>query len=106
MADEQDKAEALDDDTLGGDYPPDNPVGVGDPTQDDKIRDSFEDRGLREDPDGERVGNLTLTDLDRGAGPDEEKDLVADTAGDETDPLASDRVPVAPEEAAVHTESQ
>jgi hypothetical protein len=106
MADEQDKAEALDDDKLGGDFPPDNPVGVDDPTQDDKIRDSFEDRGLREDPDGERVGNLTLTDLDRGAGPDEEKDLVADTAGDETDPLANDRVPVAPEEAAVHTESQ
>ena len=76
MADEQDQAEALDDDKL------------------------------REDPDGERVGNLTLTDLDRGAGPDEEKDLVADAVGDETDPLANDRVPVAPEEAAVHTESQ
>jgi hypothetical protein len=76
MADEQDKAEALDDDKL------------------------------REDPDGERVGNLTLTDLDRGAGPDEEKDLVADAAGGETDPLANDHVPVAPEEAAVHIESQ
>jgi hypothetical protein len=63
-------------------------------------------QGLREDPDGERVANLTHTDLDRGARPDEEKDLVADAAGDETDPLASDRVPVAPEEAAVHTESQ
>jgi hypothetical protein len=106
MADEQDQAEALDDDKLGGDYPPENPLGVDDPTRDDRIRDSFEDRGLREDPDGERVRNLTLTDLDQGAGPDEEKDLVGDQVGGEDDPLANDRTPVAPEESAVHTESQ
>jgi hypothetical protein len=106
MADEQDQAEALDDDKLGGEYPPENPMGVDDPTRDDRVRDSFEDRGLREDPDGERVGNLTLADLDQGAGPDEEKDLVADAVDGETDPLPSDRVAPAPEEAAVHTESQ
>jgi hypothetical protein len=106
MADDQDRAEALDDDKLGGTYPPDDPMGVDDPTRDDQVRDSFEDRGLREDPDGERVANLTLADLDRGAGPDEEKDLVADTVGGEDEPLANDRVPPAPEEAAVHTESQ
>jgi hypothetical protein len=76
MADEQERAEALDDDKL------------------------------RDDPDGERVGNLTLADLDEGAGPDEEKDLVAEAVGDEEDRLANDRVPPAPEEAAVHTESQ
>lgn len=76
MADEQDRAEALDDDKL------------------------------RDDPDGERVGNLTLADLDRGAAPDEEEDLVADAVGDETDPLPNDRVAPAPEEAAIHTESQ
>jgi hypothetical protein len=106
MADQQDRAEALDDDKLGGEYPPDNPIGVDDPTRDDQIRDSFEDRGLREDPDGERVGNLTLADLDRGASPDEEKDLVADAVEPEGDPLPNDRVPPPPEEAAVHTESQ
>ncbi len=106
MADDQDRAEALDDDKLGGDFPPDDPLGADDPTSDDQVRDSFEDRGLREDPDGERVGNLTLADLDRGAGPDEEKDLVADVVGGEADPLANDQVPPAPEEAAVHTESQ
>ncbi len=106
MADEQDRAEALDDDKLGGEFPPHDPMGVDDPTRDDQVRDSFEDRGLREDPDGERVGNLTLTDLDQGAGPDEEKDLVGDAVGAEDDPLANDRVPPPPEEAAVHTESQ
>src|SRR5690349_19770446 len=106
MADDQDRAEALDDDKLGGDFPPDNPMGVDDPTRDDRVTDSFEDRGLREDADGERVANLTLADLDRGAGPDEEKDLVGDAVGDEDDRLANDRTPAAPEEAAVHTESQ
>jgi hypothetical protein len=77
MADEQDQAEALDLDDV-----------------------------RPEDPDGERVGNLTLADLDRGARPDEEKDLVADAMAGETDPLPNDRVPTAPEEAAIHTESQ
>ena len=106
MADEQDRAEALDDDKLGGDYPPDNPTGVDDPTADDRVQDSFEDRGLREDPDGERVGNLTLADLDQGAGPDEEKDLVGDAVGAESDPRPNARGPPPPAEAAVHTESQ
>jgi hypothetical protein len=106
MADEQDQAEALDDDKLTGDYPPDNPLGVDDPTRDDRITDSVEDRVRREDPDGDRVANLTLADLDEGARPDDEKDLVATAVGDEDDPLANDRVPPAPEEAAVHTESQ
>lgn len=106
MADEQDQAEALDDDKLGGEYPPDNSVAVDDPTQDDRVTDSFAARSLREDPDGERVANLTLTDLDEGAGPDEEKDLVANAVGDEDDPLPNDRVPPPPEEAAVHTETQ
>jgi len=89
MADEQDQAEALDD-----------------PESDEGVTDSVEDRVRREDPDGERVGNLTLTDLDEGAGPDEEKDLVGSAVGDEDDPLAGDRVPPAPEESAVPTESQ
>ena len=106
MADEQDQAEALDDDKVAGYYPPDNPLGVDDPTRDDRVVDSLADRTLREDPDGERVGNLTLADLDEGARPDDEKDLVANVVGDETDPLPNDRVPPAPEEAAVHTESQ
>ena len=106
MADEQDQAEALDDDKLGGEYPPDNPMGVDDPTNDDRVRDSFQDRGLRMDPDGERVGNLTIDDLDRGASPDEEEDLVGDQVREEEDPLANERTPVAPEEAALHTESQ
>jgi hypothetical protein len=57
---------------------------------------------VREDPDGERVGNLTLDDLDQGAAPDEEKDLVTDAE----DPLRNDSVPAAPEEAASHIESQ
>ncbi len=107
----------LDADKLGGQYPPDNPLGVDDPTRDDHVTDDLATRTLREDPegeaafrsdpDGERVANLTLTDLDEGAGPDEEKDLVANAvSGEEDDPLANDRVPVAPEEAAVHTESQ
>ena len=85
MAEEQDQAEALDD---------------------DKLTDSIEDRVRREDPDGDRVANLTLADLDEGARPDDEKDLVGTAVGDEDDPLANDRVPPAPEESAVHTESQ
>jgi hypothetical protein len=106
MADEQDQAEALDDDKVAGTYPPDEPMGVDDPTRDDRVTDDVATRRLREDPDGERVANLTLADLDEGAGPDEEKDLVANAVGGEDDPLPNDRVPPAPEEAAVHTETQ
>jgi len=59
-----------------------------------------------EDPDGERVGNLTFDDLDQGAAPDGEKDLVDGSAGTETDSAASDRAPAALEEVAANTESQ
>ncbi len=52
MADEQDHAEDVDTDKVEGlEYPPEHPIGVDDPTQDDRVTDTFSDRAAREEPE-------------------------------------------------------
>jgi hypothetical protein len=50
MPDEQDRAEAVDDDKLGGDYPPERPLGAH-RRQDDAVSESFAGREARTEPE-------------------------------------------------------
>lgn len=123
MADEQDKAEALDDDKHDADFPPDQPQGVDDPTQDDRVEDDVATRALREEPDfGERTTSAADEPLiqplvgEDEARVDDEKDLVAEAepaqhnlaaespaTGRDTE---SDGAPPAAEEVAMHVEPE
>jgi hypothetical protein len=104
--DDQQGAEALDPDEIGDDpsgdleYPPERSVGVTDPTQDDRVTDSYADRTRREEAgwlaggDPEQIGRLLAVGdlLDDG-----ESDAVADASeDDDPDDLSA-------EEAAMHT---
>jgi hypothetical protein len=109
MADEQDKAEAVDADVLDDEFPPDDPQGVDDPTQDDRVEDDVVTRDLREEPDfverEEAADDRPLIQPyvdERDAILDVEKDLVAE-AEPGRDPEA-DGAPPAAEEAALHLE--
>ena len=52
MPDAQDRAEALDDDKLGGEYPPERPLGAH-RRQDDAVPESFAGRDARTEPEAE-----------------------------------------------------
>jgi hypothetical protein len=110
MADEQDKAEALDEDQHDADFPPDQPQGVDDPTQDDRVEDDVATRALREEPDfierEESAADRPLVQpyVDEGESVlDTEKDLVAEAELGGQDREA-DGAPPAAEEAALHIE--
>lgn len=112
MADEQEKAEALDADMHDADFPPDRPQGVDDPTQDDRVEDDVATRELREEPDfvdrttsAEDVPLIQPLVGEDEALLDDEKDLVADAEPGERDPEA-DGSPPAAEEAALHLEQE
>ncbi|MDP1819390.1 MAG: hypothetical protein Q8K58_05775 [Acidimicrobiales bacterium] len=66
MSDPQDVAEALDMDKLGGEFPPDEPLGVEDGTADDSITESFEGRESRLVPEDEPVISTRSEPLDGG----------------------------------------
>lgn len=106
MADEQDQAEALDADVRDADYPPEEPMGVDDPTQDDRVEDSITERARREEPEGpdgdDRPVIQPYVDEDE-ARLDEEDELVAEAMEDAAD-LESDGAPPPAEEAALHLE--
>lgn len=59
--DQQVTAESIDPDELGDDpaddpeFPPTDPIGVNDPTQDDHVVDSVADRDAREEPEADRA---------------------------------------------------
>lgn len=112
MPDEQDRAEALDEDVHDADFPPDQPQGVDDPTQDDRVEDDVATRRLREEPDfGERATSAADEPLIRPlssedeARLDDEKDLVAEADPGERDREADGSPPPA-EEAALHVEGE
>jgi hypothetical protein len=63
MTDPQDRAEALDEDKLGGAFPPDVPQAVDD-APDDAVRESFEDRDARHRPEDDRRREGGSPDLD------------------------------------------
>lgn len=115
---EQDQAEDLDEDKLGDvDYPPEQPVGVDDPTQDSKVTDSITEREQREQPEAapgtampagaQDPEAVVLVEPDEGARPDVEKDVVGDDAKPGvpgSNELANDSVPPPAEEDAVHVD--
>lgn len=128
--DEQDQSEALDDDKLAGDYPPERPVGAldyGTTPQEERFGEPLAERIQREEPDP-LVAELEDRPLDTGADEvevallgegdiDTEKDLIADPAEGDPDDAGDDdglwvgpppsgtaagRAPGPAEEAAVH----
>jgi hypothetical protein len=87
MTDEQDQAEALDETKIGGEYPPDEPLGVedyGTTAAEERVDEPLDERVAREVPEGtttsgERVGELVDD-------PSDERELL----GEEEDQLAPD----------------
>lgn len=86
MSDAQDRAEQLDEDKLGGEFPPDQPLGA-DEGRTDETAESFEERDARHLPED-----------DRPVAPEEEA-LAESTAVSPQDEVAE--VPEAAEEAAL-----
>jgi hypothetical protein len=87
MSDAQDRAEALDDDKLGGEFPPERPLGA-DEGRTDEVTESFEERDARHLPDDERRVNAA-----------EDEALVEGTVVSPQDEVAE--TPEAAEEAAL-----
>jgi hypothetical protein len=129
VADEQDRAELLDDDRVEGPFPPDQPEGLGQyglTPREEELDEPLEERVLREEPDvlppdEDRVEGLV--DPAPEGSIDLEGQLVADGgrgddlgALDEGDPLAGDETlrdtplersaETPAEEAAVHVEPE
>lgn len=124
---DDDRSELLDDDTLPPEYPPERPLGAtqyGTTPQEERVDEPIEERVLREE-DEELPGDQPVVLLDETADGDAEGldldagetgDAILGEAGDavgsgaDTGPglgtppseLASDRVPLSAEEAAVH----
>jgi hypothetical protein len=95
MPDDQDRAESLDDDKLGGEYPPDRPLGAH-RRQDDAIPESFAGREARTNPEVE--------DADRRVAGDDEEPADGDEAVTSDDEVAE--TPEAAEEAALRLREQ
>lgn len=122
--DPQDRAEALDDDRLSDEYPPEDPLGVeeyGTTAAEERYGEPLEERVLREEPPGDGGHDddpPVLVDLDTVEGPGDEGRAVAGSVEDDPgaldvdDPTAGDPSlrdvatertgPVPAEEAAVH----
>jgi hypothetical protein len=107
VQDEQDRAEALDDDAHDEAFPPERPLGIEDPTRDDRIEDSLAVRTLREErPEAAEARPVIQPYVDEAdAVLDEESELIADATIDERDPEA-DAMPAPAEEAALHLEAE
>ena len=110
MADEQDQAEQLDEDKHSPEFPPDEPLGVDDPTRDDRIEDDYETRDARHEPlpadrdlaEDERPLVQPFVSAEQAA-IDDETDLVAEAMIDERGPYSDAAAPAA-EEVALHLE--
>lgn len=81
----QDRAEGLDDDKVGADYPPEQPLGVdqyGTTPAEEAWDEPLEERMAREEPDVlvPEDDSLELVQPDEGAHTDREKDEVASVA--------------------------
>jgi hypothetical protein len=87
VSDPQDQAEQLDDDKLGGEFPPEAPLGA-DEGRDDPVTESYAERDARYVPDEERRVQ-----------PAEDEALVEGTTVSPQDELAE--TPEAAEEAAL-----
>ena len=111
--DDQDVSEALDDDKLPGDYPPEQPLGVdeyGVTAAEELVDEPLEERVRREVPEQARAddrGIGSIVEPDEGGSPDDEPDAVAELAVEDFDStledVAQERVDAPPaEEAAMH----
>ena len=111
--DDQDIAEALDDDQLAGDFPPEKPMGVdayGVTPGEERWDEPLDERVRREVPEGGEAddrGIGALVDPDEGGGPDTERDAVAELADRERDETLGDvatelEAPPSAEESAMH----
>lgn len=113
------RAEDLDDDKLGGSYPPDEPLGVdqyGTTHAEEEVDEPLEERLAREEPDVAVLDDpeVVLVAPDEGMGPDDEAQAVAralphadgdpDRGDDTSDTAAELGGEVSAEEAAVHVE--
>ena len=86
---QDDQSEALDDDKLAGEFPPDEPVGVdeyGITPAEQRIDEPIDERVLREQPEATGTGQDDvagrLVAPDEGNGPDDEAAAVASATGD------------------------
>ena len=85
--DDQDISEALDDDKLPGEFPPDEPLGVdeyGVTAAEELVDEPLEERVRREVPEGagaEERGVGALVEPDAGGRSDDETDAVASAVG-------------------------
>jgi hypothetical protein len=109
MADEQDRAESLDDDKLAPELPPDEPYGVdryGTTPAEERWDEPIDERVAAEVPDdawGDADEGLELVEPDEGLRPDTEPAAVATVVRPEDDDTALEREGVRPaEEAAMH----
>jgi hypothetical protein len=103
--DPQDQAEALDDDRIDGDYPPDRPLGVdayGTTGAEERWDEPLAERVSREEPDDdERARTDFATDPEVGALDDGDV-LTGDTTT--RDVVLEREAPAAAEEAAIHVD--
>jgi hypothetical protein len=100
-ADPQDQAEALDDDRLAGEYPPEEPLGVedyGTTAAEERWDEPLAERVRREEPDDSLATSDFEVDPEVGA-LDEGDPLTGD---DTTRDIALERVAPPAEEAAMH----
>jgi hypothetical protein len=110
MADDQDRAEALDDDKLTRDYPPEEPWGVDEAEvtpEGEWAQESFEERTERHTNDGvddDRPVVVPYSEANEDL-VDDEAQLVADAEEGDHNP-ESETAPAAAEEAAVHITDQ
>jgi hypothetical protein len=95
MPDEQDLAEALDGDKLGGEYPPERPLGAH-RRQDDAIPESFAGRDARTQPEVDEADRRVSAPVHAG----EDEPMDGDVAITTDDEVAE--TPEAAEEAALH----
>lgn len=120
--DSDQRAEDLDDDKLGGDYPPEQPLGVdeyGTTHAEEEVDEPLEERVAREEPDRPAGDDpeVVLVAPDEGQGADDEPQAVGravphpdgDDPGapaDTADTAAELGGEVSAEEAAVHLEDE
>lgn len=88
-ADRDSRSEQVDDDKLGGDFPPDEPVAADDygiTPQEQRVPEPLEERVERENPEDELAGEADavgpLVAPDEGQPPDDEAAAIGTEAGD------------------------
>ena len=106
----QDRAEALDDDKLGGEFPPEDPLGVdeyGTTAAEERVDEPLAERVAREEPEVDAPTDqpVPLADRDDAIQDGEawaEEAAVAEPDATATDTATEREAPLPAEEAAIH----